>query len=418
MLKLYKLHQLLIFAFLITFVFGAYTSVFGQWEGWYWRRPVAITNTSGSELTDFQAKISLNNSNFDFTNAKSDGSDLRVTNSGGVISIPFWIEEWDATKQTAIIWVKVPSIPTTGASVYLYYGNPAPVIPPPDPVETPPIGPYTKDPGNPIIPINVPVGRTSLLAENIVYDDVTQHYWMVLTDQTSGATVCLVYSDDPTNPAAWYWGGVVIPQAIAPHIMKYNGTWYIFYGDRAHGGPPYPIAVATSTNVNGPYTYVGAVLQAGASGSWEGYRVDEPCVFQRSSDGKWILIYMGDVSGKVEQIGYAEADNITGPYTKFGGNPCIPFGPSGSYDAGTAADPWVYEYYGVYYIGYTVSPTTSSPWQTAAATTTDWQTFTKLGVIVPRGDEFNTFRGAVTRIDDEYVFSYTGGLPPVNIEWA
>ena len=98
-------------------------------------------------------------------------------------------------------------------------------------------------------------------------------------------------------------------------------------------------------------------------------------------------------------------------YTKFAGNPCIAFGPSGSYDAGTVADAWVYEYHDVYYIGYTVSPTSSSPWQTAVATTTDWQTFTKLGVIVPRGDEFNTFRGAVTLIGDEYVFSYTTGGP-------
>ena len=47
------------------------------------------------------------------------------------------------------------------------------------------------------------------------------------------------------------------------------------------------------------------------------------------------------------------------------------FGPPGSFDAGTIADPWVVEFHGVYYIGYTVSPTTSSPWQTAYATTTD-----------------------------------------------
>ncbi len=171
---------------------------------------------------------------------------------------------------------------------------------------------------------------------------------------------------------------------------------------------PWPISVATSPNVNGPYTFAQIVLTPGTSGSWESYRVDEPYVFQRN-DGKWIMAYMGETGLTDEQIGYAEADNILGPYTKFAGNPCIAFGPSGSYDAGTVADAWVYEYHDVYYIGYTVSPTSSSPWQTAVATTTDWQTFTKLGVIVPRGDEFNTFRGAVTLIGDEYVFSYTGG---------
>jgi len=402
-------YQFLFVTCIITSI--ATTLVAQSWIGdsWAYRRLITVNNPGSTMLTDFQIKIELNNSNFDFLDANNDGSDIRVTANDGTTMLPFWIESWNPAGEQATIWVKVPNIPILGTTVYLYYGNANPVIIPGDPVETPPSGPFTKQPTNPIIPINVPVGRTSLLAENIVYDDITGHYWMVLTDQTSGATVCLVYSDDPTNPSAWYWGGVMINNAIAPHIMKYDNSWYIFYGDRAHGGPPYPIAVATSTNVNGPYTYFGAVLQAGALGTWEDYRVDEPFVFQRSSDGKWILLYMADSGGNVEQVGYAEADNIIGPYTKFIGNPCIPFGPSGTFDAGTVADPWVYEYDGVYYIGYTVSPSTSSPWQTALATTIDWLTFTKNGIILPRGTEYNSFRGAVTRIDDEYVFSYTGG---------
>jgi hypothetical protein len=109
-------------------------------------------------------------------------------------------------------------------------------------------------------------------------------------------------------------------------------------------------------------------------------RVDEPFVFQRN-DGKWILMYMGDSGGAHEQVSYASADNILGPYTKYGSTPAIPFGAAGTYDAGTVADPWVVEFHGTYYIGYTVSPTTSSPWQTAYATTTDWQTFTEPNII-------------------------------------
>jgi hypothetical protein len=48
-------------------------------------------------------------------------------------------------------------------------------------------------------------------------------------------------------------------------------------------------------------------------------RVDEPYVFQRN-DGKWVLVYMGDAGSITEQVGYATADNITGPYTPFAGN--------------------------------------------------------------------------------------------------
>jgi len=153
------------------------------------------------------------------------------------------------------------------------------------------------------------------------------------------------------------------------------------------------------------------VLQPSApTGAWDSYRVDEPYVFQRN-DGKWILIYMGDAGSITEQIGYAVADNILGPYTTYPGNPCISFGPPGSIDAGTVADPWVYEYHGVYYIGYTVSDTKTSPWETALVTTADWLTFTKHGLILPAAgttnDAANSFRGALTRVGDQYVFSYT-----------
>ena len=126
-------------------------------------------------------------------------------------------------------------------------------------------------------------------------------------------------------------------------------------------------------------------------GTWENWRVDEPYVFQRD-DGKWIMMYMGDSTGNIgaptERVGYAYADNILGPYTKYAGNPVLDFGPPGSFDAGTIADPWVFEFQGTYYIGYTVSPTPYSPWQTAYATTTDWQTFTKHGILLP----FSPFR--------------------------
>ena len=362
--------------------------------------------------TDFQVKITLDGS-FSFTNTNTDGSDIRITASDGTTLIPFWIESWAAKSPTRsdTLWVKVPTLPTGGLTVYLYYGNPAPTTPPQVQVETPPGGPYTKNPTK-ITPINLPAGRTHLVAENIVKDDAPGgHYWMVFTDQTQTTNplqICLAYSDDPTNPNAWYWGGVVITNGIAPHIMKYNGTWYIFYGDR-NVSSPWPISVATATTPGGPYTYAGQVLQAGAANTWEDLRADEPCVFWNSSMNKWILIYMGDSGGNMEQIGYATADDILGPYTKYAGNPCLAFGPAGTFDAGTVADPWVYNYHGVYYIGYTVSPTTFSPWQTALATTTDWTTFTKHGIILPLGSEYYSFRGDVILIGDQYVFSYTGG---------
>ena len=88
---------------------------------WQYRRPVTVPN-SGSALTDFQVKIALSTSNFDFTGASSNGSDIRITGPDGTTSYSFWIEEWVANT-SATIWVKVPSLPTGGTTVYLYYGN-------------------------------------------------------------------------------------------------------------------------------------------------------------------------------------------------------------------------------------------------------------------------------------------------------
>ena len=80
---------------------------------WPYRRQVSVANPGGTVLTDYQVLITLNSS-FDFSKAMSDGSDIRVTSSDGITIIPFWIETWNPSGQSATIWVKVPSIPIAG----------------------------------------------------------------------------------------------------------------------------------------------------------------------------------------------------------------------------------------------------------------------------------------------------------------
>jgi len=91
---------------------------------WLYRRPIVLTNQCGTPLTDYQILISLDNS-FDFANANSDGSDIRVTDADGTTLIPFWIENWDPGNQQAEIWIKTSNIPAGGSTAYLYYGNSA-----------------------------------------------------------------------------------------------------------------------------------------------------------------------------------------------------------------------------------------------------------------------------------------------------
>lgn len=89
---------------------------------WQYRSPVTATNPGTNTITDIQVNIKLRTSNFDFTKAKSDGSDIFITDSDGTTPLAFWIESW-VEGDTASIWTKLPSLPAQGATIYIYYGN-------------------------------------------------------------------------------------------------------------------------------------------------------------------------------------------------------------------------------------------------------------------------------------------------------
>ena len=93
-------------------------------EGWFdasWsrRKPVTISG-SLSVLSAYQVKITVPYDG----DMKADFSDLRFTAGDGVTQIPFWVERVTASS-SAIVWVRIPQVPTSGTTVYLYYGNPS-----------------------------------------------------------------------------------------------------------------------------------------------------------------------------------------------------------------------------------------------------------------------------------------------------
>ena len=90
---------------------------------WHYRRPVVIFN-NGASLPYYQVVITLDKNNFNFSRAKSDGSDIRFTHSDGTTELKYWIESWDSAEQLAYLWVRVPSLGTGNTDIYLYYNNP------------------------------------------------------------------------------------------------------------------------------------------------------------------------------------------------------------------------------------------------------------------------------------------------------
>lgn len=93
---------------------------------WGFRQNVAITNT-GTNQTDYQIAITLDTATLITANKmRSDCNDIRITDINGKL-LPYWIETGANACNTATtaIWTKVPSIPTSGQTIYLYYGNPS-----------------------------------------------------------------------------------------------------------------------------------------------------------------------------------------------------------------------------------------------------------------------------------------------------
>jgi hypothetical protein len=91
---------------------------------WSYGREITVRETSGTMLDFFSLPITLDASNFDFSKANPDGSDIRITDHEGY-ERALWTEEWNATARHAMIWISVPRIPAKGEAVMrLYYGNP------------------------------------------------------------------------------------------------------------------------------------------------------------------------------------------------------------------------------------------------------------------------------------------------------
>ena len=256
-----------LFLSITIFLFGITTNAQSSWnsQDWGYRRAITESNSTGNLLTNFQIKVTLNNS-FDFGRCKTDGSDIRFTSDDSQTLIPYWFEEWNPAGTSATIWVKVPTIPTAGTTIYLYYGNPSAIFPapaPPTTVDLPPTGPWTNVAG---VTVN---GRNGgLLAENMVEENGT--YWQLFADRNfCNAQLGLAknITGDPGNASGWNWDGNLIidfsirstnpafagdprlnntpgnildPYLDCPHIEKGDdGYWYLFYhwivGGDAHG---------------------------------------------------------------------------------------------------------------------------------------------------------------------------------------
>src|SRR5947209_13350947 len=86
---------------------------------WLYNR--TITDSTGGSLSGAVCTVALTSANFDFSLAKSDGSDLRVYDETAAAVLPLWLMDYDSVGQTATLFYKST---LTSHAHSLYYGNP------------------------------------------------------------------------------------------------------------------------------------------------------------------------------------------------------------------------------------------------------------------------------------------------------
>lgn len=78
-----------------------------------------ITLSTAIPETDYQIKIELNSTNFDYSKAKENGEDLRFSDENGD-PLSFWIEDWNK-EGVSTVWVKITD--SAAEKINMYYGH-------------------------------------------------------------------------------------------------------------------------------------------------------------------------------------------------------------------------------------------------------------------------------------------------------
>ena len=96
----------------------------GAWynSSWLYRRSISVAN-SGSTLTNEDVLIIYDTATLiTASKLQSDCDDLRFVDSDDSTALAYWVEGGCNTSTTHI-WVRIPSLPSGGKTIYMYYGN-------------------------------------------------------------------------------------------------------------------------------------------------------------------------------------------------------------------------------------------------------------------------------------------------------
>jgi len=97
---------------------------------WTHKRKLKLDTTSqgagvSGDVEYFPALVRLDSSNFDFSEAKDQGEDMRFADSDDYTELWYEIERWDKNGEKAEIWVLIPKVDGDSDTdcIYMYWGN-------------------------------------------------------------------------------------------------------------------------------------------------------------------------------------------------------------------------------------------------------------------------------------------------------
>lgn len=159
--------------------------------------------------------------------------------------------------------------------------------------------------GNPAYPAPLTVhGSGTAVHDPYMLKDPSGSYWLYGTHNTLANSTDMVtfanFGADIAPDFSW-WKTVNLSgnsgqntDIWAPDVMYINGTYYQYYAVpfEPHNGPQAIIALATSTNPNGPWTDAGQVIESFGTtpGSTTTFNAIDPAPFSDGS-GNWWMVF-------------------------------------------------------------------------------------------------------------------------------
>ena len=110
---------------LLTIIFsiilvGSASAVYDDWD---YKKPVNVTENSGSNLADYQVLLTVDTASLiSAGKMQADCDDIRLADSDETTELSYWVESGCNTASTKV-WVKTNLSANSNTTVYLYYGD-------------------------------------------------------------------------------------------------------------------------------------------------------------------------------------------------------------------------------------------------------------------------------------------------------